>query len=255
MATESTNEPAAEAKAPKPQAKKEAPKSILTDKDKRQLNLQASTTETTVMNPVEYNQMKVIAQDMWSAGALPGSFANVNQVFMAIQLGKGMGFAPHESITNGYYVDGKYQVYGKAVPSALRRHGWRWKFTDESQEEVTAELKNVHTGEEITDTYTFEEAKQSGFTTDRHGRLKFGWKEGANRKRKLRYGVLSQIVHTYLPEVLGAAVGIAEYSDDYIEGETVEGVKGDDRQAIEDKVASFKGNTELKDTKAKAVDV
>lgn len=250
--------PTPQAAAPEPEtaAPKPTPNpSALTAKDKRDINKAVQTTDTSVMNPIEYNQMKVIARDMWEARALPGSYDNMNQVFMAIQLGKQMGFAPHEAITNGYYVDGKYQVYGKAIPSALRRHGWRWQFSGDGQKEVNAKLTNVDTGEVIEDTYTFEEAKLSGFTVDRHGRLKFGWKEGANRKRKLRYGVLSQIVHTYLPDVLGAAGGIAEYTEDYLEGEVVEDAKGSEQEAIEEKVKAFKGSTTLQDTKPKAVEV
>ena len=63
----------------------------------------------------------------------------------------------------------------------------------------------------------------SGFTKDKYGNIKLGWKEGANRKRKLRYGVLSQIIHTYLPEVLGSVTGIGDYSEDYMAAEQLDG--------------------------------
>lgn len=238
-----------------PKAKKEsAPKSVLTDKDKRAINLKVLNTETDVMNPIEYEQMRKIANDMHAAGSLPSSYSNPQQVFMAIQLGRQMGFAPHEAVLNGYYVDGRYNIWGKAVPSALRRHGWRWKFEHPTSDTVTIKMINTKTGEEIEDEYSYEDAKLSGFTTDRSGREKFGWKQGANRKRKLRYGILSQVLHTYLPDVLGGVVGIAEYSEDYIEGEEVSSVADDNKKAIADKVANFGKTPELKDTKPKAVD-
>ena len=53
--------------------------SILTDADKRELNLAVLTETTAVMNPVEYSQMKKMAAEVWSSGALNDSFSNVQQ--------------------------------------------------------------------------------------------------------------------------------------------------------------------------------
>lgn len=195
------------------------PKSVLTDKDKRELNLAVLTENTSVMNPIEYEQMKKMANEFWQSGALNDSFSNPQQVIMALAAGREMGMGFTESINGLYFVKGKLNIYGKATPAALRRSGWRIQFTDETPESCTATVTNVNTSEEITDTFTFQNAKDSGFVTDSYGKVKIGWREGANRKRKLRYGVLSQIIHTYLPEVIGAAAGIAEYSRDYIEAE------------------------------------
>ena len=217
--TETTKKP----EAPAPQ--------VLTDDDKRELNLAVLTTETSVMNPIEYSQMRKMADQYWSSGALNDSFKNVEQVMMALAAGREMGMGFIESINGFYFVKGKLNIYGKATPSALRRHGWRIKYSDETGDSCTATVTNVNTDEEITDTFTFEEAKQSGFVNDNYGKVKIGWREGANRKRKLRYGVLSLIIHTYLPEVIGAASGIAEYSKDYIDAETVSEPTDKDRQA------------------------
>jgi hypothetical protein len=112
-----------------------------------------------------------------------------------------------------------YNVFGKALPAALRRHGWNWHFENETPEQCSVVLRNTRTGEVIEDTFLFSDAVASGFIKDKSGAVKFGWKEGANRKRKLRYGVLSQVVHTYIPDVLGAVGGIAEYSEDYGDGQ------------------------------------
>lgn len=243
----------AEAKeAPVVKPKEEKAKSVLTEKDKRDLTLAVRKTETSVMNPVEYEQMRIIANDMYAAGALPESYENAQQVLMAIQLGKQMGFNAVESVQKGYYVNGRYQVWGSAMPLALRRHGWRFQFTDESNASVTVKLVHA-SGEEITDTYTFKDAVDSGFTIDRNGRLKFGWKEGANRKRKLRYGALSQVINTYLPEVLGGVADIAEYSEEYLEGEVVNDETNQKTQSKQASIASKVADFEIKDTKAKAV--
>jgi hypothetical protein len=230
------------------------PKGVLTDKDRRELTLAVRTTETSVMNPVEYEQMRIMANDMQASGALPESYKNADQVLMAIQLGKQMGFNPVEAVQRGYYVNGRYQVWGSAMPLALRRHGYRWKFKDESVNSVTVEIWNISDPEDIIeDTYTFDDAVRSGFTVDNNNRLKFGWREGANRKRKLRYGVLSQVINTYLPEVLGGVADIAEYSQDYIEGEVIQNDNAQAQQYKQDKIASKVANFEIKDTKAKAV--
>lgn len=194
-------------------------KSGLTEEDKREHSLAVLTSNTSVMNPVEYSQMKKMADEFWQSGALNDSFQNVQQVIMALSAGREMGMGFIESINGLYFVKGKLNIYGKAIPSALRRHGWRIKY-EETKDSCTATVTNVNTGEEITDTFTFEEARQSGFVNDGYGKVKLGWREGSNRKRKLRYGVLSLIIHTYLPEVIGAASGIAEYSKDYVEAES-----------------------------------
>lgn len=252
-----SKEEQADAKAKAKAAAKDAPKSVLTQQDKREINKAVLTQETSVMNPVEYEQMRKMANDMWVAGALPESYKNAEQVFMAIQLGKQMGFSAHEAVLNGYYVSGRYNVYGKALPSALRRAGWRWTFK-EKVNECTVELKHVTSKEEITDTFTFEDAVSSGFTRDRSNNLKFGWKEGANRKRKLRYGVIAQVVNTYLPEVLGGVADVAEYSSDYVETSVIQDDNNQSvnvkQNAINDQVKNFKPAS-LENTKPKPVDV
>lgn len=238
----------------KPNKKAEKPKGALNDKDKRDLTLAVRKTETSVMNPVEYEQMRLMANDMFASGALPNSYENAQQVFMAIQLGKLMGFNANEAIQNGYYVNGRFQVWGKALPTALRRHGWRYQFSGEDGNKIHGVFKHIQTGEVIEDDYSFQDAVASGFTTDNYGKMKFGWKEGANRKRKLRYGLIAQVVNTYIPEVLGGVADIAEYSNDYIEGQTIQDDNNEARRVKTDAISDKVKNFELKDTKAKAVE-
>lgn len=132
-----------------------------------------------------------------------------------ISAGREMGMTPFEAVHDLYFVNGKLNIYGKATPSAIRRAGWRIEKFDETADSCTATVYNPKTGEKITDTFTFEDAELSGFTKDGGGKLKFGWRLGANRKRKLRYGVLSQIIHTYIPEVLSSCAGVGDYTEDY----------------------------------------
>lgn len=201
-------------------------KSVLTDEDKRELTMAVKQTSTEIMNPVEYEQTRILARDLIKSDALPNDIRNVEQVMVMISAGREMGMTPFEAIHDLYFVNGKLNIYGKATPTMLRKAGWQIKQYEEDAEHCTATVVNAKTGETITDTFTFEDAEQSGFTKDNKGFLKFGWKLGANRKRKLRYGVLSQIIHTYIPEVLGSCSGIGDYSEDYTNAQTVA-----DRQA------------------------
>lgn len=193
--------------------------SVLTDEDKRELTMAVKSTATEVMNPVEYEQVRLLAHDLLKSGALPDAIRNQEQVMVMISAGREMGMSPYEAIHDLYFVNGKLNIYGKATPAALRRAGWRVETYDESPESCTATVYNPKTGERISDTFTFEDAKASGFTADKNGHLKFGWKLGANRKRKLRYGALSQIIHTYIPDVLGACAGVGDYTEEYMEAQ------------------------------------
>lgn len=196
--------------------------SILSNEDKRDLTMSIRTTKTDIMDPVAYEQMKMISRDMVESKSLPSTFTNVAQVQMALMAGHEMGMTTMESLNDLYFVGGKLQIYGKATPAALRRAGWRIRKFEETKDSCTATVFNPKTDEEITDTFTFQDAELSGFTQDKYGNIKLGWKEGANRKRKLRYGVLSQIIHTYLPEVLGSVAGIGDYSEDYMDAEQLD---------------------------------
>ena len=203
---------------PKDKTETQTP-SVLSNEDKREITMSIRTTKTDVMDPVAYEQMKVISRDMMTSKSLPNTFTNVAQVQMALMAGHEMGMTTMESLNDLYFVGGKLQIYGKATPAALRRAGWRIRKFEETKDSCTATVFNPKTNEEIADTFTFEDAELSGFVKDKYGNIKIGWKEGANRKRKLRYAALSQIIHTYLPEVLGSVSGIGDYSEDYMDAE------------------------------------
>jgi len=174
------------------------------------------TENTDVMSPIIYQQMKLIANDFVKSRAIPKGFENADQVFVAMQAGREMGMKPYESLQSLYMVNGGLSLWGKATIRRVREFGYQVEYLDETPEKVTAHVYKKVDGEIVEDykeTYTFAEAEKSGYTKGKDG-LKFGWKEGTNRRLKLRYGALSLIVRTSIPEVFGSAVGIVEVDED-----------------------------------------
>ncbi len=199
----------------KPKEKKQD-KGVLTQKDKRDINMAVRTEETRIMNPVEYEQIRIVSRDLVASEAIPACFQNVEQVMMALRHGFELGLTQVQALQSLYIVHGDLKLWGSAVPRQLRNNGWAFSFSDESPNGCTVTVKTRGRDEtdplyeEYTDTFTFQEAVDSGYTKDNKGQLKVGWRLGMNRKKKLRYGALGLIVSTYIPDALGAAVGIVE---------------------------------------------
>lgn len=170
------------------------------------------TQATSILDPNMYIQMKALANDFIASKAIPKHWETPAQVLIGLQAGIEMGMKPMEAINSLYPVNGAINIWGKAVTRRLREHGYMIKFTDESQEAVTATVWKK--GEKYTETYTFAEADESGYTKDNYGKLKIGWKPGITRKKKLRYGALNMIINTYIADVLGSAMGIQELAED-----------------------------------------
>lgn len=176
---------------------------------KKNYLVDARETRTNYFDPIVWQQMKGMADTFKNSGALK-SDENASTLVMKIQAGYEMGMKPIESIKSFYFVNGTLNIFGAAVVRRLREHGWQINYQDK-QNKCTAIVKK---GDEIySDSLTFEEAKQSGWV-ESYGKLKPGWLQGANRKLKLRYGVISMLIKTYIPEVLGSAVDIAEVAMD-----------------------------------------
>ena len=215
--------PAAEEK-PTP----EAPKSILSDEDRREMTLAARNTETSILSPVQYNQSKIVAKDFFESGALPKHIQNETQAFVTIITGAEMGLKPMEAIQGLYIINGIITLWGKAVPRQLKKHGWKHKFTEEDQDHCTVLVwkgdsfkEPADTDEQYEETFYYKDAEASKYTQDSYGKQKVGWLPGQNRKLKMRYNVLSALIKTYIPDVLGQAADIAEVAQDFIEGEVV----------------------------------
>lgn len=174
---------------------------------------------TPYFNPVIWEQMKGMAQTFYISKAIPSHFDNVAKVVAAMQVGLEMGMKPMEALNSLYPVNGSWNIWGKALTRRLREHGYTPRYLEETSEfcraEVTKGNKSSPNFESYEDTFHYIDAVASGWTTDRDNKQKPGWLPGQNRKLKLRYGVLSSIIKSYIPEVLGAANDIKEVAEDY----------------------------------------
>lgn len=179
--------------------------------------LSAAQKVTTFMDPAVWGQMKAMAETLRQSGMLPKGLDSVPKILVVMQTGFENGLKPMESFGSLYVVNGSCNYWGKAVTRRFREHGWRIGYSDESNAAVTATVTNLKNEKEFyTETYTFDEAVKSGYTKDNNGNLKIGWKEGYNRRLKLRYGALNLIIKSYIPEILGSAKGIVEVEEDVV---------------------------------------
>jgi len=213
-----TNRPAVAKPIAKKEPKPKQAKSILTASDKREITKAVKTQETGVMNPVEYEQIKVVARDLIKSEAVPASFENENQVFMALLNGRSMGMEFVEALNSFYIVNGKLTIYGAARLRQLRKIKYKVEYkesnwlTDEA--ECTAIVTNIDDpSESYEETVTFAEAQASKYTESKYG-LKAGWYKGINRKKKLRYLAVDVIIDSYIPEAKGGVVGSTEIVQD-----------------------------------------
>lgn len=176
------------------------------------------TTATNFLDPNLYIQLKALANDFIRSGAIPTVWQTAEQVLVGLQTGAEMGMKPMEAMNSLYPVNGAINVWGKATIRRLSEHGWKIKYSNETQESCTATVTKGR--ERYTETFEFADAEASGYVYQKNkyngqNEIKLGWKPGMNRRKKLRYGVISLIISTYIPDVLGSAMGIVEVSDDY----------------------------------------
>lgn len=171
------------------------------------------------LNPVRWEQMEKLAQSLVQSKAFPKSIQNAAQALVVMQAGVEMGLKPMEAINGLSIINGVVSPWGKTTVKLLRNHGWKieYKATTERGGGMTATV--TKDDESYTDTLYYDNAVKSKWThsyKDGKQILKVGWYEGANREMKLRYGVLSKIIKTYIPEVLGSLGDIAEVAEDYV---------------------------------------
>jgi len=219
-------------------------KEVLSKKEKAEINKTAVASKqkkqdliamqkTDALDPIAYEQMKLLAKDYLGSDALPNSFDNELQILRVLQAGRKLGVTDEDAISGMYYVNGQLNIYGKLTPTVLRNAGYTFEFYEEDDESTTVtckiwkgeskfdpELEKMIPTENVTefykDTFTASQAEQSGYMKkDKYGNAKVGWRDGKNRQRKLRYEVLSLIIHTRLPHVLSGVAGIGEVSERY----------------------------------------
>jgi len=180
------------------------------------------------LEPSRWAQMEKLAQSLVQSRALPRDVQNAAQALVKMQYGLEIGLKPMQALTGTMIINGAVNPWGKTVIYLLRQGGWKISYVDA----VNSCTATITKGDETyTDTLTFDEAVKSKWVysyrkdangnkeKDRSGNyiqdLKVGWYEGANRKMKLRYGALSMLLKTYVPDVLGGAPDIAEVVEDY----------------------------------------
>lgn len=211
--------------------------------------------------------MKVMSETLIQSKAMPKSIQNAPQAIMIMQAGYEMGMKPLQALQGLTIINGVITTHGKETIRRLRDHGWKIKY-EEKENECTATVTKER--ESYTDTFKFSDAEKSkrtwSYRKDQNGSyvkdsngfkkdLKPGWYEGENRTVKLRYGVISKILKTYIPEVLGSASEITEIAEDYpvddiptiVEKKADEGVivsAQNDRPDLESFIANAKARKE-----------
>lgn len=194
--------------------------------------------KTDFFDPIVWGQMRGMAETFAMSGAFPTT-DNTAKIIVKLQAGREMGMTPIESVKSFYFVNGAINIFGAATMRRLREHGWTIEFK-ETPDSCTATIRKGK--EKYSDTLTFKEAEDSGWTKSQSGYIKPGWVQGANRKLKLRYGVVSMLIKTYVPEVLGSAVDIAEIAMDATPvGEAYKPqIEGGSEKATETQLATIK---------------
>lgn len=167
------------------------------------------------LNPTRWEQMEKLATSLVQSRAFPKSIQNAPQALVVMQAGIEMGMKPLEAINSLSIINGVIGTWGKATVKRVRDHGWKIEYQMLSERGGGCKATVTKDDESYTDTLYFEQAEKSGWT-HYQGKLKPGWMLGANREMKLRYGVLSKIIKTYIPEVLGSAQEIVEVAEDYV---------------------------------------
>jgi len=178
-----------------------------------EVSMRVNTEKTGVIDPIAWKQINGMAETLIKSRALPDYIKNKEQAIVVMQSGFEMGMKPMEALNSLYMVNGQITIWGKAVPKRFKVHGFNLSYKDK-ENETTVTATHKKTGETYTESMTFAEAEQSGYTKSNTGQLKFGWKEGTNRILKLRYGALNKMLKTQLPDVLDSAQGIAEVYQD-----------------------------------------
>lgn len=178
------------------------------------LTKRALSVKTNFMQPEVWKQIAVMARAFKNSGAIPSYIKNEYQLIMVMQAGYEMGMKPVESIKSLYIVNGSITIYAEAITRRLNEWGFEIDYEDEP-DKCTAIITHRDSDKEIRETYTYQQAADSGYTTDNSGKQKVGWKKGENRLVKLRYGALRRAIKTRIAYVMGSVIDIKEVAEDY----------------------------------------
>src|SRR5690625_6331475 len=106
-----------------------------------------------------------------------------------MKAGQEMGMAEMEAVNSLYIVNGKVEIYGKAMPSIIRRAGWKISYMEEDERSVVVQVEKD--GEIIREKVTDQDqiirnSKAAKFA----------------KKKKMRFNGLRMILNFHLPHII-----------------------------------------------------
>lgn len=177
------------------------------------------TTSITKLNPevrplipTDYGTAMQMADIMFKSGAMPSTIKNREAVFVAMQMGAGLGLTPMQAVQSIAVINGKPALYGDAMLAIVKASG----LLEYIKEEITGKDDNMiatctvkRKGEQepVIRTWSVADAKQAG---------KWGtqgvW--SAYAKRMLQMRPRSFALRDTFPDLLlGLAHSVEELSD------------------------------------------
>lgn len=186
-------------------------------------SLEPTKVGMTMRPYIDKEQMRSIveyATVLHKSGALPKALDNQPKVALAMQFGADLGMSVSESLMSFAPIEGRMSIYGKAVPSQARKHGYRIKWDEVSDDKVTVTLTDPNNGDKHTETYTMDDAKKAGLAG------KNNWSKYP--KDMMRHKCLARATGFFCPQVLAS---IPVYED--IEGIIIEERKSNPEMKLE----------------------
>lgn len=114
----------------------------------------------------EWNTINTIAVTLKNGGVLPKGIDTVQKMVVVLQAGREIGLQPIEALNSLYFVNGKVSLYGEAVPMQIMRAGHQIIWGKCDKNEATVTIKRGDNGNEMTQTFTMDEAKERGYTSN-----------------------------------------------------------------------------------------
>lgn len=177
----------------------------------------------------EFQLFSDLAKQFAAAKAFPSY--TPEQLFVLMKAGQEMGMAEMEAINSLYIVNGKVEIYGKAMPTILRRAGWKISYMDEEERSVIVQVEKY--GEIIREKVTDQDqiirnSKAAKFA----------------KKNKMRFHGLRMILNFHLPHLIN---GVADlFENEAIEYHEAEEVKEDvDLDDVAEKLKECKSRVDL----------
>lgn len=142
-------------------------------------------------------QINALVEKLAKSKAIPTWVQNTEQLLMCVLAGREAGIGPMEALNSYFLVNGKFTMYGSAVIAQLKRHGYKLRWSDCTDQSATVTLVSPD-GDEHTETYTMKEAVLAGNASTNPV-----WKKYP--KRMLQWKAVGGAIRLFCPEVLNSA--------------------------------------------------